>query len=217
MVLDVLGLTLLTVFAPSALHGEPVVVALCGATAMLLVTDVQIEKALEWVEWATLFFSIGLFVMVGALEQQGVIGRIPDGVEGLTGGSTTVEAVVILWGAALGSALVENIPFTAAMIPVVDQLDGPEIVPVLWWALALGACFGGNATLVAAAANVAATGSEKREGAPDLVPALPRPQAAGDPGVTRDRHGAGAARAALMRPAGFEPAASRLEVSRSIP
>lgn len=166
VVLGVLGLTLLTVFAPSALHGEPVVVALCGATAMLLVADVQIEKALERVEWATLFFSIGLFVMVGALEQQGVIGRIPDGVEGLTGGSTTVEAVVILWGAALGSALVENIPFTAAMIPVVDQLDGPEIVPVLWWALALGACFGGNATLVAAAANVAATGSEKHEGHP---------------------------------------------------
>lgn len=166
VVLGVLGLTLLAFFAHSALHIAPAVVALCGATAMLLVTDVQIEKALERVEWATLFFFIGLFVMVGALEQQGVIGRIADGVQDLTSGSTTVQAVVILWGAAFGSALVDNIPFTAAMMPVVDQIDGTGIVPVLWWSLALGACFGGNATMVAAAANVAATGIAKREGHP---------------------------------------------------
>ncbi len=166
VVLGVLGLTLLAFFAHSAIHLAPAVVALCGATAMLLVTDVKIEKALERVEWATLFFFIGLFVMVGALEEQGVIGRIADVVQDLTSGSEPIQALVILWGAALGSALVDNIPFTAAMIPVVDQIDGEGIKPFLWWSLALGACFGGNATMVAAAANVAATGIAKREGHP---------------------------------------------------
>lgn len=162
----VLGGTLLAFFAHSPLGLAPAVVALCGATAMLLVTDLDMDDALDGVEWPTLFFFIGLFVMVGALEQQGVIATIADQVQALTEGSATREAVVIIWGAALGSALVDNIPFTAAMLPVVDQIQGPELKPYLWWSLALGACFGGNATMVAAAANVAATGIAKREGHP---------------------------------------------------
>lgn len=166
LTIGVLGGTLLAFFAHSPLGLEPAVVALCGATAMLLVTDLPMEDALDDVEWATLFFFIGLFVMVGALEQQGIIEAIANGVQEITAGSAMREAVVIIWAAALGSALVDNIPFTAAMLPVVDQIQGPELKPVLWWSLALGACFGGNATMVAAAANVAATGIAKREGHP---------------------------------------------------
>lgn len=164
--LTVLGATIVAFFAHSPLGLAPATVALCGATAMLIVSDLGIERAFERVEWATLFFFIGLFVMVGALEEQGVIARIAEGVQSVTTGSETTQVLVIIWGAALGSALVDNIPFTAAMIPVVDLIQGPELKPQLWWSLALGACFGGNATLVAAAANVAATGIARREGHP---------------------------------------------------
>jgi Na+/H+ antiporter NhaD/arsenite permease-like protein len=166
LALTVLGTTIVAFFAHSPLGLAPAVVALCGATAMLVVTDMDIEHALERVEWPTLFFFIGLFVMVGALEEQGVITRIADGVQELTAGSASTHVLVIIWGAALGSALVDNIPFTAAMLPVVNQVQGPILQPYLWWALALGACFGGNATMVAAAANVAATGITKRQGHP---------------------------------------------------
>ncbi|HSL65048.1 MAG TPA: SLC13 family permease, partial [Gaiellaceae bacterium] len=139
---------------------------LTGATVMLLVAADDVEHALERVEWATLFFFIGLFVMVGGLEERGVIERIAEALADVTGGSRTAEGLVILWGAAGGSALVDNIPFTAAMIPVVDALSADEFDDALWWALALGACFGGNATLIAAAANVAAAGVLDRSGTP---------------------------------------------------
>lgn len=152
--------TILAFFLHTLLHLEPAVVALTGATVMLLVAADDVEHALERVEWSTLFFFVGLFVMVGGLEERGVIDRIAEALADVTGGSRTAEALVILWGAAGGSALVDNIPFTAAMIPVVETLNAPGegFHDELWWALALGACFGGNATLVAAAANLAAAG-----------------------------------------------------------
>ena len=106
------------------------------------------------VEIGRLFFFAALFVMVGALEEHGVISRVADGIGAVTGDSRLVEALVVLWGAAAGSAVVDNIPFTAAMIPVVDELQGSDFHEATWWSLALGACFGGNATLIAAAANV---------------------------------------------------------------
>jgi Na+/H+ antiporter NhaD/arsenite permease-like protein len=156
--------TIVAFFLHTLLHLEPAVVALTGAAVMLLVAADDVEKALERVEWATLFFFVGLFVMVGALEEQGVIGRIADGLADVTNGSRVAEGMVILWGATLGSALVDNIPFTAAMIPVVDNLQENGFDDALWWSLALGACFGGNATMIAAAANVAATGILDRSG-----------------------------------------------------
>ena len=160
--------TILAFFLHTLLHLEPAVVALSGATVMLLVAADDVEQALERVEWATLFFFIGLFVMVGGLEERGVIDRVAEALANVTEGSSTTEALVILWGAAGGSALVDNIPFTAAMIPVVETLNpsGPEFDDAVWWALALGACFGGNATLIAAAANVAASGVLERAGRP---------------------------------------------------
>lgn len=156
--------TLVAFFLHSALHVEPAVVALVGATVLLLVAGDDVEEALERVEWSTIFFFIGLFVMVGGLEEQGVIERLAEGLGQLTGGSPTAEALALLWGAATGSAVVDNIPFTAAMIPVVDELQGGEFDDANWWALALGACFGGNATPIAAAANVAAIGVLERNG-----------------------------------------------------
>ena len=164
--LAVLGGTIAAFFLHTALHLEPAVVALSGATVMLLVAGDDVEAALERIEWSTLFFFLGLFVMVGGLEEQGVVEAVAEALADVTGGSGTAEALVVLWGAAAGSAAVDNIPFTAAMIPVVENLQGDEFDEGLWWALALGACFGGNATMIAAAANVAATGILERSGQP---------------------------------------------------
>jgi Na+/H+ antiporter NhaD/arsenite permease-like protein len=108
-------------------------------------------------------------VMVGALEATGAIGHVADGVKDITGGGRTAELIGITWVAALGSAVVDNIPFTTAMIPVVKDLQqtaGTNGDDAYWWALALGACFGGNATMIAAAANVAAAGMAERAGTP---------------------------------------------------
>jgi Na+/H+ antiporter NhaD/arsenite permease-like protein len=158
--------TIVGFFLHAPLHIEPAVVAMTGATVMLLVAAPDVEGALERVEWATIFFFIGLFVMVGALEERGVIDSVAEAFADVTGGSKTAEALVILWGSAAGSAVVDNIPFTAAMIPVVESLQADEFDDAAWWALALGACFGGNATVIAAAANVAASGVLDRSGTP---------------------------------------------------
>jgi Na+/H+ antiporter NhaD/arsenite permease-like protein len=163
----ILVATILVFFFHKALHLEPATVALGGATAMLLVTRQPLEDALAGIEWPTLFFFLGLFVMVGALEETGAIGEIADGVASVTDGDRTAELLGITWVAALGSGIVDNIPFTATMIPVVEQLQsGNDGDDAYWWALALGACFGGNATLIAAAANVAAAGMAGRAGRP---------------------------------------------------
>ncbi|MGH3110468.1 MAG: SLC13 family permease [Gaiellaceae bacterium] len=158
--------TIAAFFLHTLLHVEPSVVALTGATVMLLVAADDVEAALERVEWSTLFFFLGLFVMVGGLQEQGVVDEVAEWLADLTGGSSRAEGLTILWGSAAGSAAVDNIPFTAAMIPVVESLQGDEFDDGLWWALALGACFGGNATMIAAAANVAATGILDRSGQP---------------------------------------------------
>jgi Na+/H+ antiporter NhaD/arsenite permease-like protein len=159
--------TILLFFAHQALHIEPATVAMTGATVMLLVSRQSLVDSLAGIEWPTLFFFIGLFVMVGALEETGAIDEVAQGVGSLTGGDRSAELLGIAWVAALGSAVVDNIPFTAAMIPVVEQLQsGDSGDDAYWWALALGACFGGNATIIAAAANVAAAGMAARAGRP---------------------------------------------------
>jgi Na+/H+ antiporter NhaD/arsenite permease-like protein len=143
-------------------------VALTGATTMLLVTRQSLAKALADIEWPTLFFFMGLFVMVGALVETGAIGEVADAIGELTAGDRTAELLGIVWASAIGSGIVDNIPFTATMIPVVEQLQSGQSASddAYWWALALGACFGGNATLIAAAANVAAAGMAARAGRP---------------------------------------------------
>jgi len=162
--LAVLVGTIVAFFLHSALHVEPSVVALVGATVMLFVAADDVEDALGRVEWSTLLFFMGLFVMVGGLVEQGVVTDVAEWLTELTGDSSVAKGMVILWGSAAGSAMVDNIPFTTAMLPVVDSIQGDEFDDGLWWALALGACFGGNATIIAAAANVAATGILERTG-----------------------------------------------------
>jgi len=163
----VLLLTIVVFFFHKTLGLEPATVALAGATLMLMTTRQSLEKALAGIEWPTLFFFLGLFVMVGALEETGAIGKVADGIASVTDGNRTAELLGIAWVSALGSAVVDNIPFTTTMIPVVEQLqEGNNGDDAYWWALALGACFGGNATIIAAAANVAASGMAARAGRP---------------------------------------------------
>jgi Na+/H+ antiporter NhaD/arsenite permease-like protein len=163
----VLIATILLFFAHQALNIEPATVAMTGATVMLFLSRQKLEDSLAGIEWPTLFFFIGLFVMVGALEETGAIDEVAQGVGSVTDGNRSAELLGIAWVSAFGSALVDNIPFTAAMIPVVEQLQsGNSGDDAYWWALALGACFGGNATIIAAAANVAAAGMAARAGRP---------------------------------------------------
>jgi Na+/H+ antiporter NhaD/arsenite permease-like protein len=161
----VLLLTILAFFFHKALHLEPATVALAGAAVALLLTRQDLHDTIANIEWPTLFFLMGLFVMVGALEETGALSEVADGIASVTGGDRTAELLGIMWTSAIGSGIVDNIPFTAAMIPVVEELGGASD-DAYWWALALGACFGGNATIVAAAANVAASGMAARAGRP---------------------------------------------------
>ena len=161
----ILVATILVFFAHQALHSNRRPWRSAGASVMLLVSRQPLERSLAGIEWPTLFFFVGLFVMVGALEHTGAIARSPTA-SPTSPAATAPPSCSASLGSAIGSGLVDNIPFTAAMIPVVDQLQAGNDDDAYWWALALGACFGGNATLVAAAANVAAAGMASRAGQP---------------------------------------------------
>jgi Na+/H+ antiporter NhaD/arsenite permease-like protein len=167
--LPVLGATVVAFFLSEPLELEPATVALSGATAALLLTRQRLEEALSRIEWATLFFLLGLFVMVGALEQTGAIGDVADAIEDLTGGERAAHLLGMLWFSGFASGLIDNIPVTAAMVPVIPELQasaGAQGDDAYWWALAIGAGFGGNATIVASAANIAASGLAARAGQP---------------------------------------------------
>jgi len=166
ILLPILGLTILGFFVHKPLHLEPATVALAGATAMLLVTRQKLHETLAAIEWPTLFFFVGLFVMVGALEHTGAVDELAQAIVSATDGDRTAELLSISWSAAIVGGMIDNIPLTATMIPVVEQIAGESGDDAYWWALALGACFGGNMTIVAAAANVAAAGMAARMGRP---------------------------------------------------
>ncbi|GAA4240325.1 ArsB/NhaD family transporter [Actinomadura meridiana] len=151
------------------LHYEPSVVALLGAGILVAATKVTTEQALEEVEWLTLVFFAGLFVMVGGLVETGVIGDISHAATDATDGRLGLATMLLLWASAALSAIVDNIPYVATMSPIVADLvhqqpsgDGT----VLWWALALGADLGGNATAIGASANVVVLGIAARNGTP---------------------------------------------------
>jgi Na+/H+ antiporter NhaD/arsenite permease-like protein len=162
----VLLLTILAFFTHQQLGIEPATVALTGAAVALLVTTQRLEETLSRIEWPTLFFFLGLFVMVGALEASGAIAEIAEGLKNVTAGDRSAELLGILWVSGIGSGIVDNIPFTTAMIPVVDSIQDDPTDDAYWWALSLGADFGGNMTIIAAAANVAAAGLADRAGRP---------------------------------------------------
>lgn len=164
--LPVLIGTILLFFVHHYIGVQPATVALSGAAVVLLVTRMPIEQALSKIEWPTLFFFIGLFVIVGALSQTGAITKLADVIKDVTNGNRDAELVGIIWTSSLVGGIVDNIPLTAAMIPVVEDIQGGSGDDAYWWALSLGACFGGNLTIISAAANVAAAGLAERAGQP---------------------------------------------------
>jgi len=167
--LGILGLVILGFLLHGALELEPATVALGGATALIIVGGIHPREALLEVEWATIFFFVGLFMVVGGVEQAGLLEDIGQRMSDASGGHLWAGTMLVLWPGALLSGIVDNIPYTAAMIPVVEELgqdlgvqhsaDNP-----LWWALALAAGLGGNLTLVAASANVYVAGVAERAG-----------------------------------------------------
>ncbi|QIN80914.1 hypothetical protein GBA65_19650 [Rubrobacter marinus] len=166
--LIVLGAVILGFFLHGTLHLEAATIALFGAAVLLLYARSNVEEVLREVEWPTLFFFVGLFVLVGGLEATGVVGGIAEMLTAFDATSATA-AVVILWGSGIASGVIDNIPFTATMIPVLQELGESEglteaQIRPLWWSLALGADFGGNATLIAASANVVVAGMSERAG-----------------------------------------------------
>jgi Na+/H+ antiporter NhaD/arsenite permease-like protein len=167
--LVVLALVLVGFVLHSALHTEPSIVALLGAGLLVLVSRTGSERYLSDVEWESLLFFAGLFILVGSLVEVGVIDRIAESLADVAGGSPAVAVFTLLIGSAVVSAFVDNIPYVATMAPVVGSLvaQGPLAgEQSLWWALALGADLGGNATAIGASANVVVIGIAKRNGYP---------------------------------------------------
>jgi Na+/H+ antiporter NhaD/arsenite permease-like protein len=164
--LAILILVTVGFFLHNTLGYEPATVALLGAGFLLLITRQPLRELVEDVEWETLVFFMGLFVMVGGLVKVGVIDSIAEAAVDLTGGSELGTSMLILGVSGLLSGFVDNIPYVAAMAPVVDQLVAGSGAAVLWWALALGADLGGNLTTVGASANVVVVGMAKRAGYP---------------------------------------------------
>jgi Na+/H+ antiporter NhaD/arsenite permease-like protein len=167
--LTVLGLTIISFFLHQTLHLESATVALAGAFLLLLLTgEHAMERALTGVEWTTIFFFVGLFVLVSGLVETGVITELAKrGIE-LTGGNVVAASMMILWISAIASAFLDNIPFVATMIPLIQEMGNMGIsnLEPLWWSLALGACLGGNGTLIGASANLIAAGLSEKEGHP---------------------------------------------------
>ncbi|TDF97691.1 SLC13 family permease [Paenibacillus piri] len=167
--LAVLGLTIVGFFIHQAVHLESATVALAGAFLMLLLTGERyLEEAFHRVEWTTIFFFVGLFVLVSGLVETGVIAALAEHTMNLTGGDVAKSSVLILWLSAMASAFLDNIPFVATMIPMIQEMGamGVDNLEPLWWSLALGACLGGNGTLIGASANLIVAGLSAREGHP---------------------------------------------------
>jgi len=130
----------------------------------------NVHHAFTEVEWITIFFFVGLFILVYGIEQTGLIKMMADHLLSLTQGDMVTTAMAVLWGSAVLSALVDNIPFVATMIPLIKSMapafGGAENLTPLWWSLALGACLGGNGSLIGASANLVVAGYAERAGHP---------------------------------------------------
>ena len=144
----------------------PGVVALGMAMVLLIITRANVEHVLEEVEWSTLLFFTGLFILVGVLEEYGVIEWIAHNVFMNVGDNPYVIVLMVLWVSGIFSGFLDNIPFTITMIPIIHLLLESNPIPndILWWALALGACLGGNITMIGASANIVSLGIAKKYG-----------------------------------------------------
>jgi len=161
------------------LNLQPGTIALFGAAILMLLHNlehhrerekqtIRVTETFNEVDWITIFFFLGLFVIVHGIDAAGVLGLAAQQLMQLTGGDPAMTAITILWSSAFLSAIVDNIPFVAAMIPLIrdlgPHLGGPEQLLPLWWALSLGACLGGNGTLIGASANLTVAGIAERNG-----------------------------------------------------
>ena len=156
-----------------SLHLEPSVIALGGAALLMVITKARPERVLHEVDWSTLIFFTGLFIIVGAAEQAGTIQLLSSTALSITGGDPWFTLIIVIWLSALASAFVDNIPFTATMIPMIQTLNAdPTIAGTfgnfqfspLWWALSLGANLGGNGTLIGSSAGIIAAGLSEKNG-----------------------------------------------------
>jgi Na+/H+ antiporter NhaD/arsenite permease-like protein len=175
--MSVLGVVIVAFVLARTIHLEPGTIAMLGA-AILLVLDCyghhaekQTEKvihAFNEIEWITIFFFCGLFIVVHSVEVGGLLKILADSLVKATGGDVKLAGYSILWASAFLSAIIDNIPFVATMIPLVKamapSLGGPEAIYPLWWCLSLGACLGGNGTLIGASANLTVAGIAERNG-----------------------------------------------------
>ncbi len=166
--LAVLGLTILGFMLHQALHLESATIALLGAAVLLFVSREEPEDILLSIEWPTVFFFGGLFVLVGSLQVNGVISFIAQRLVQVTGNNVPLLGSLVLWLSAVASAFIDNIPFVATMIPLLQEAGQLGQIPMdsIWWSLALGACLGGNGTLIGASANVIVAGIAERNNTP---------------------------------------------------
>lgn len=167
--LAVLGLVILCFFLHQALHLESSLVALAGAFFLLLLVgkkDRFVESALDDVEWTTIFFFIGLFIAVGGLIETGIIKEIATVAIEITGGDVTSTSLLVLWLSAIVSSFLDNIPFVATMIPLIKDMGAMGVTNLepVWWSLSLGACLGGNGTIIGASANLIVAGMAAEKG-----------------------------------------------------
>ena len=168
--LIVLALTILTFMFHSQLGLESASVALGGASLLMLISiskyEETVAKILSRLEWLAIFFFVGLFVLVGGLMETGVIKAMAVEAINITNGDVTTTTMLILWLSAVASAFIDNIPFVATLIPMIKEMGamGMTNLEPLWWALSLGACLGGNGTLIGASANVVVAGMASQHG-----------------------------------------------------
>ncbi|SNV03862.1 Inner membrane protein YbiR [Megamonas hypermegale] len=168
--LIVLALTILTFMFHSQLGLESASVALGGASLLMLISistyEESVAKILSRLEWLAIFFFVGLFVLVGGLMETGVIKAMAVEAFNITDGDVTTTTMLILWLSAIASAFIDNIPFVATLIPMIKEMGamGMTNLEPLWWALSLGACLGGNGTLIGASANVVVAGMASQHG-----------------------------------------------------
>ncbi len=165
--LTVLGLVILGFVTHDITHIQTSVCAMAGASFLLLFE--KPNDILTDVEWSTIFFFIGLFVIIGGFEHAGGIEIMAKWLIDITHGSQTLASMVILWGSGILSGIIDNIPYTATMTPMIAEIStkmGSEFVQPLWWSLSLGACLGGNMTIIGAAANVIVSETSAAKGHP---------------------------------------------------
>ncbi len=175
----VLGLVITGFAFAHQIQQQPASIALFGAALLLLLHNLplssseqskHVSKAFEGVEWVTLFFFIGLFILVYGLESTGLLDLLAHEILDMTEGDPGKTAIYVLWVSAVASALVDNIPFVATMIPLLQSMEaslgGAEAMMPVWWSLALGSCLGGNGSLVGASANLIVAGFAERSGQP---------------------------------------------------